>query len=64
MLPTVKESNPNLKDRQIIFDYIEKMKRQKRAPKITGMFIQLSFPQKYMNSYSNFKKNFKKLMKI
>jgi hypothetical protein len=46
MLPAVQERNPNLKDQvgQIIFDYIEKMVGQERAPKITGMLIELPIP--------------------
>jgi hypothetical protein len=57
MLPAVQERNPNLKDQvgQIIFDYIEKMVGQERAPKITGMLIELPIPQiqMYMSSYAN-----------
>ena len=46
MLPAVQERNPNLKDQvgSIIFDYIEKMVGQERAPKVTGMLIELPIP--------------------
>ena len=57
MLPAVQDINPNLKDQvgQIIFDYIEKMVGQERAPKITGMLIELPIQQiqMYMSSYAN-----------
>jgi len=57
ILPAVQERNPNLKDQVggIIFDYIEKMVGQERAPKITGMLIELPIPQiqMYMSSYAN-----------
>ena len=58
MLPAVQERNPNLKDQvgQIIFDYIEKMVGQERAPKITGMLIDLPIPeiQRYVTNFNLF----------
>ena len=58
MLPAVQERNPNLKDQvgQIIYDYIEKMLGQERAPKITGMLIDLPIPeiQRYVTNFNLF----------
>jgi len=57
MLPAVQERNPCLKYEvgQIIFDYVKDMVGQERAPKITGMLIDLPIPEirMYMDSYAN-----------
>ena len=57
ILPKVQERNPNLKNQidQIIFDYVEKIIGQEKAPKITDMLIELPISQiqMYMSSYSH-----------
>jgi hypothetical protein len=49
--------NPKYKDQvgEIIYDYIEKMVGPERAPKITGMLIELPIGQIqiFMSSYQN-----------
>ena len=53
----IQEKNPHYKDQvgEIIYDYIEKMVGTEKAPKITGMLIDLPIPQIkiYMQSYQN-----------
>ena len=57
MLPAVQKRNPHYKDQvgEIILGYIEKIVGSERAPKITGMLIELPIPQiqMYMSSYVN-----------
>ena len=55
MSHAVQKSNSNLKDQvcEIIFDYIEKMEGQERAPKITGMLTELLISRMYMSCYAN-----------
>ena len=53
----IKEINPYYKDQvgEIIYDYIEKMVGPEKAPKITGMLIDLPIGQIqiFMQSYQN-----------
>jgi len=46
LLPAVKENNPYLKEQvgSLIYDYVQMMVGD-RAPKITGMLIELSIAQ-------------------
>lgn len=54
LLPSVQERNPLLKDQvgQAIFEYVNMMVAPERAPKITGMLIELPVDQikQYMQS--------------
>jgi len=51
LLPSVTEKNPYLKEQvgQAIFEFVTMMVGQERAPKITGMLIELPVDQ--MKSY-------------
>jgi RNA recognition motif-containing protein len=57
LLPSVQERNPYVKEQvgHLIFDYVEQIqgKDKDKAPKITGMLIELPLPQirQYMQSY-------------
>lgn len=55
MLPAVSEKNPYLKDQtgQIIYDYVVGMTGPEKAPKITGMLIELPPTQikQYLMNY-------------
>lgn len=55
LLPAVTEKNPHLKDQvgQCIFDFIVMLVGHEKAPKITGMLIELPVQQikQYMSSY-------------
>lgn len=55
LLPAVTEKNPHLKDQvgQCIFDYIVMLVGHDKAPKITGMLIELPVQQikQYMTSF-------------
>ena len=57
LLPSVQERNPYVKEQvgHLIFDYVEQIqgKDKDKAPKITGMLIELPMPQirQYMQSY-------------
>lgn len=55
ILPAVKENNPYLKDQMghFIFDYVQMLVGQEKAPKITGMLIELPIDQikQYLQSF-------------
>ena len=47
LLPSVQEKNPYLKDQvgHLIYDFVQKIIGVDKAPKITGMLIELPVPQ-------------------
>merc|ERR1712023_187652 len=55
ILPAVQEKNPYLKEQvgHVIFEYVRNIIGSEKAPKITGMLIELPVPQiqQYMQSY-------------
>merc|ERR1711970_1490921 len=55
ILPSVNEKNPYLKDQvgQSIFEFVSMMVQPERAPKITGMLIELPVDQikQYLSSF-------------
>ena len=58
LLPAVTEKNPYLKEKvgETIFPFIRTMIGNERAPKITGMLIELPVDQikAYMSNFDNF----------
>ena len=58
LLPSVTEKNPFLKPKvgEAIFPFIRNMVGDERAPKITGMLIELPIDQikAYMSNFDNF----------
>lgn len=56
IFPSVRENNPYLKDQMghFIFDYVQMMVGQEKAPKITGMLIELPIDQikQYLQSFA------------
>lgn len=58
LLPAVTEKNPYLKEKvgEAIFPFIRTMIGNERAPKITGMLIELPVEQikAYMSNFDNF----------
>lgn len=57
IIPSVNEKNPYLKDQvgQCIFEFVSMMVPAERAPKITGMLIELPVEQikQYMTSFDS-----------
>lgn len=55
LLPAVTEKNPHMKDQvgNLIYDYVQVLIGQEKAPKITGMLIELPVQQikQYMSNY-------------
>jgi hypothetical protein len=55
IIPSVQERNPHLKDTvgHLIYSYVEEIVGTNKAPKITGMLIELPVAQikQYMQSY-------------
>ena len=56
LLPAVVPANPNYKNQvgEFIYEYVEKVTGEDKAPKITGMLIDLSIPeiQAYLTDFS------------
>lgn len=55
IINSVQERNPYLKDQvgHLIFDYVQMLAGPEKAPKITGMLIELQVPQikQYLSSF-------------
>jgi len=55
LIASVQEKNPYMKEQvgHLIFDYVQMIVGQDKAPKITGMLIELPIPQikQYMQSF-------------
>ena len=55
LLPSVQERNPYIKEQvgHLIFDYVQMLCGQEKAPKITGMLIELPVPQirQYLSTF-------------
>jgi hypothetical protein len=55
IMPSVQERNPYMKEQvgHLIFDYVQMIAGQDKAPKITGMLIELPIPQikQYLQSF-------------
>jgi hypothetical protein len=63
LLPAVVKSNPNYKNQvgEAIFEYVEKLAGEQKAPKITGMLIDLPIEeiQAYLQDYSKLEEKVK-----
>ena len=55
LMPSVQERNPYIKDQvgNFIFEYVQMLIGQEKAPKITGMLIELPVPQirQYLSTF-------------
>jgi len=63
LLPAVTKSNPNYKNQvgEFIFEYVEKIAGEQKAPKITGMLIDLPIEeiQAYLQDFSKLEEKVK-----
>ena len=57
LLPAVQERNPHLKEQvgHLIYDYVQMLAGPQKAPKITGMLIELPVAQikEYLGNFAN-----------
>ena len=57
LLPAVQERNPHLKEQvgHLIYDYVQMISGPQKAPKITGMLIELPVAQikEYLGNFQN-----------
>ena len=63
LLPAVVKTNPNYKNQvgEVIFEYVEKLAGESKAPKITGMLIDLPIEeiQGYLQDFSKLEEKVK-----